>query len=190
VAAALGALLGFFGSYGIWWLERQRQRRIARMQIVINLRRWMMRTMSLILDTQTWVDSDGHGGSTYSKLPNFRFEKSLEQVALMEHRTAMQVFKLIHKKDNANDEFGAAIEYEDSDVALDIIRGRSAQVWLRALGIYDRVSARIGWSDRAFSNENKAMMQNEIDRFQKLEQARAKSNRELMAQIQAKFPER
>lgn len=175
-SAIVGALFGCFGSYWIWWMERRRQRHIARMQVVINLRRWLQRTLYRMSDVVTWVGSDGAGGALHTKLPNFRFEKSLEQVALLEHQMAAEIFELIHEKDNVNTAVEAEIEYGDDDDAVDLWRGRCGQVWLNAFEIYDLVSAQIGWSERAFSDENKTMMQEEIDRLKNLEQERAKLN--------------
>jgi hypothetical protein len=181
LSAVIGAVHGCFGSYWIWWLERRRQRRIARMQVVINLRRWLQRTLYRMSDVQTWVGSDGAGGTLHTTLPSFRFEKSLEQVALLEHQMAAEIFELIHEKDNANTAVEAENEYGDDEDAVDLWRGRCGQVWLEALGIYDRVSDQIDWSERAFSDETKTMMQEEVDRYQKLEQERVKSNAELFS---------
>jgi hypothetical protein len=151
------------------------------MQVVINLRRWLQRTLYRMSDVQTWVGSDGAGGAPHATLPNFRFEKSLEQVALLEHQMAEEIFELIHEKDNANTAVEAENEYGDDEDAVDLWRGRCGQVWLEALGIYDRVSDQIDWSERAFSDETKTMMQEEVDRYQKLEQERVKSNAELFS---------
>jgi hypothetical protein len=183
-SAIVGALFGFFGSYWIWWLERRRQRRIAKMQIVINLRRWLQRTLYRMNDVQTWVGSHRAGGTVHTTLQNFRFEKSLEQVALLERQMAEEIFALIHKKDNANSAVEAEIEdcyNDDDDDPIDLWRGRCGQVWLETFGIYDRMSAQIKWSERAFSDENKKMMQEEIDRYQKLELERIKSNVDLFS---------
>lgn len=175
-SAVVGALFGCFGSYWIWWLERRRQRQIARMQIVINLRRWLQLMLYQISDINTWVDSDGSGGSIPQNILDFRFEESLEQVALLEHRMAMRIFKMIHKKDSANTEVDVEKEYGDDDDALDIMRNRIAQIWLRALAIYEQISEKVGWSEKTFSEKEKTIMQEEIDRYQKLEQERAKLN--------------
>jgi hypothetical protein len=182
-SAALGAMLGFFGSFSIWWLERLRQRRIARMQVAINLRRWLQRALYRMSDVQTWVESGGTGGTLHTTLQNFRFERSLEQVALLDHRTAARLFKLIRKKDGANSEIEAEIEYGDDDVAVDLWRGRCARVWLRALELYEHISARIGWRERAFSDENKAMMQEEVDRLAEFERERARSQANLLKEL-------
>jgi hypothetical protein len=176
ISAAFGAVLGFFGSLGVWWIDRLRQRRMARMQVVINLRRWMEESLSQINDILTYEGSGGAGGTIHSKVPNFRFENSLEVIALLEKSMAKKIFELIHEKDNANAEVESDIEYQDEDVALNTFRGRSAQVWLAALEIYDEISARIRWSERAFSDENKATMQEEDARLQKLERDRAEFN--------------
>jgi len=185
LCAVLGALLGVFCSY---WLERRRQRQIARAQIVIHLRRWLKRTLSQMYDIQTWVGSDGAGGALYSKLPNFRFEKSLDQVALLEYPMAMKLFKLAHKKDDANAEAKNAIEYEDDDVAVDVFRYRSAQVWLRAMRLYNRMSDQLGWLDRPFTDRQKTMMEEEVERFQKLQLKRAKSQRKILTIIAGAAP--
>jgi hypothetical protein len=177
ISAAFGAALGVFLSY---WLERHRQRQVARAQIAIHLRRWMEGVLSQIYDIQTWVGSNGLGGNLYSKLPKFGFEKSLDQVALLEYAMAMRVFKLILKKDDANTEALAAKEYEDDEVAVDMYRNRAAQLWFRALRIYDRIATQLKWSDRAFSDEKRTMVQEEIDRFQKLANKRAKDQREFL----------
>jgi hypothetical protein len=171
LSAALGAILGFFGSIGIWLLERRRQRSIARMQVVINLRRWLQRTLYRMSDVQTYLDSRGAGGAMHTTLQNFRFEKSLDQVAMLEHRVAVKIFELIHDKDNTNTSVEFEHEYGDDDFAIDKWRGHSAQVWLKVLEIYDQVSTQIGWSERAFSDENKKMMKDEVDRFHKIESA-------------------
>jgi hypothetical protein len=181
VGTILGTILGFCGSYLIVWLQRRQQRHIARMQIATNLRHWMKRIVWQMYEIRNWVSSDGQGGATYSELPKFRFEKSLEQVALLEHETAIKIFKLIHEKDNANAEVEATREYQDEDEALDIFRGRSAKLWLAALAIYDGVSRLVGWSEQAFRDEEKAMMRCEVERLQKLEKAQAEFNKNFLA---------
>jgi hypothetical protein len=173
LSAILGAGLAFFGSFWIWHLERLRQRRIAKMQIAINVRHWMTRTLYQMRDLQTFVGSEGAGGNLSLQLPDFRFERSLEQVALVEDQMAVKIFKLIREKDNSNAEVESAIEYADQEDAIDKFRGLSGRVWVRALGIYDAVSEQVGWSDRAFSDEDKAMMQSEVDSYEQREQARA-----------------
>jgi hypothetical protein len=99
---------------------------------------------------------------------------------------AMRVFKLIHKKDDANAEAKYASEDEDSDVALDMIRNRTALLWLRALRIYNEASDQLGWSDRPFSDENKAMMEGEVERFRELERKRAKSQAGFLKELDGK----
>jgi hypothetical protein len=161
-SAFVGAILGAFGSYGIWWLERLRQRRVARMQIAISLRRWLKQTLLQLSETRTHVDSDGAGGTLHSGLQSFHFEDLLDQVSLLEGPMTLKVFKLIHKKDAANDEVEAEHQYGDDDVATDIFRAKLARIWLRAIGIYETMAEQIGWSDRPFSDETKSTMQNEI----------------------------
>jgi hypothetical protein len=178
-SAIIGAILGCFGSYWIWWLERRRQRHIARMQIVINLRRWMTHTRNQMYDIQEWVESDGMGGSALCVLSRFRFEKSLETVALIEYKMAIRIFKMIHKKDEANAEVSGISDHVGGEEALDMFRRRLAQIWLIALGIFDQISVQVGWSERAFSDKDKAMMKEEIDRFEKIEQEEVKANAEL-----------
>ena len=175
VIAFSSAALGFFGSYCIWLLEWRRRRQIARMQIVINLRHWMQRVLYQISDIQTHDNSGGAGGDIHSRLPNFRFEKSLEVIGLAGYKMATNIFNLIREKDNANAEVEAEIEYADADQALDTFRGRSARVWLTALGLYNRVSDQVRWAQE-FSDKDKAMMQGEANDFHKREQKRAGDN--------------
>jgi hypothetical protein len=180
LSAAFGATLGFFGSYIILWLERRRQRRVARMRIAINLRRWINNILAQMWDVKTWDSSDGHAGNTYSDIPDFLFEESLEQVASVDYRTAMKIFKLIHKKDDANEEIRGDMEFGDDEDPINTWRGRSAQIWLKALRVYDRIAKQIGWSEHIISDENRKMMQEEIDDFNKRKKDRAKSQGELL----------
>jgi hypothetical protein len=162
--ALIGAVLGFFGSFSIWHFEHLRQRRIAKMQIAINVRHWMTRTLYLLQDAET--GEDGVGGFFSWQLPDFRFEQSLEQVASVEDQMAVKIFKLIRKKDDANAEVESILEHADEHAALKTLRGRTAQTWLRALEIYDAVSEQVGWSDPAFSNAHKEMMRAEAARLE------------------------
>jgi hypothetical protein len=109
--ALIGAVLGFFGSFSIWHFEHLRQRRIAKMQIAINVRHWMTRTLYLLQDAET--GEDGVGGFFSWQLPDFRFEQSLEQVASVEDQMAVKIFKLIRKKDDANAEVESILEHAD-----------------------------------------------------------------------------
>jgi hypothetical protein len=69
---------------------------------------------------------------------------------------AVRIFKLIRKKDDANAEVESIAEHVDHDVALETFRGRSAQIWLRALLIYDAAAEQVGWSDAAFSDADRS----------------------------------
>jgi hypothetical protein len=51
--------------------------------------------------------------------------------------------------------------------AFDLWRGRCAQIWLRALVLYETFSNQLGWSEAVVSPERKAMMQKEFDDFLK-----------------------
>ena len=182
LGTVVGAVLGFCGSYLILWLQRRRQRKIAKMQIANNLRHWMNCTAWQIYEIRNWDASGGQGGTTYSELPDFRFEKSLEPVALLERETAAKIFKLIHEKDDANTAVAGISAYHDEGEALDVFRGRSAKLWLEALTIYDTVSQSVGWLEQAFSDKEKAVMRCEVDRLQKLEQTQAAFNHSLFAE--------
>jgi hypothetical protein len=171
----LGAALGFFGSFWIWRLERLRQRRIAKMQIAINIRHWMTVTFYQFQELQTYLGSDGSGGSISTTLPDFRFEQSLEQVASVEDTMAVRIFKLIRKKDDANAEVDTIARYMDDDLAVETFQGRYAQIWLRALEIYDAVTEHVGWLDPAFSDDQKKRMRAEAQQFEVNEQTRGNS---------------
>lgn len=181
LGTVVGAVLGFCASYLILLLQRRRQRQIAKMQIANNLRHWMNRVTWQIYEIRNWDASDGHGGAKYSELPDFRFEKSLEQVALLERETATEIFKLIHEKDDANTAVAGICAYHDEEEALDVFRGRAAKLWLEALAIYDTVSQSVGWLEQAFSDKEKAVMRCEVDRLQKREQSQVAFNQSLLA---------
>jgi hypothetical protein len=183
VSAALGAVLGFFGSLGLWWLDSRRQQQIVRMRVALNLRRWINEVLSQMYDVQNYDSSGGHAGTQHGTIPDFLFEESLEHVATVDYRTANKIFGLIHKKDDAKAEIKNEIEFGDDDDAFNMWRGRSALLWLDAVKIYDRISVKIGWSEQIVSEKNRAMMQGEIDDFQKRKQEQAKSQSDLWNEI-------
>lgn len=179
----VGAVLGFGLNRLNLLLERSERRKIAKMQIVTNLRHWMKRVEGRLYDVRNWVASGGHGGAEHTKMPDFRFESSLEQVALLQGKTAKEIFDLIYKKDAANAEIKDSTEHDGDDDVLNAFRGRSAQIWLRALDIHDRLSQDVGWLEEFFSNEDKTMMLDEVERHRKLEEKRALYDRNLFSDI-------
>jgi hypothetical protein len=146
------------------------------MRIALNLRHWINSVLSQMHDVHNWESSDRHAGAAHFEIPDFLFETSLEQVASVDYRTAMEIFGVIHRKDDATDEISHFIEFGDDDEPIDTWRGRTSQVWLQAIQIYDHISRQIGWSEHAVSDQDRAMMQGEVDDFQKRTQDRAKAH--------------
>jgi hypothetical protein len=180
LGAVLGALLGFFGSLWIWRADHHRQRQIARKRIATNLRRWIRTVLNQIYDIRNFDSSDGHAGREHAQIPSFLFEESLEQVASVDYRTADKLFGLIHEKDDANDEIDAEIEFGFHDEPVETWRGRSAQLWLKAMCIYDDIATQVGWSDPIASGPAKTLMQEEVRDFDERKRARAESQAELL----------
>lgn len=179
----IGVIIGICASFGIVWWQNRRQRKFAAMQVVTNLRHWMTRTLQRHDDTVLWVDSDGRGGTAYSKIPDFRFEGSLEQVSLLDRKTAKNIFNLIHEKDDANAGIEATFEFEDAEEARDVFRGRSAKLFLDAWTIYTDVSRRVGWLEEVFPEIVKERMQSEVARLKEIEKSRAESSAEIFAGV-------
>jgi hypothetical protein len=178
--AAFGAAIGFLGSFWLWWLDRRQQRHIARMLVATDLRHWIDRTVTQMYEMQNYGSSDGNMGTLYSQLSEFPFEESLERVAKADHVTAIKIFKLIRQKNDANNEISFENEISGGEEAFDLWRGHCAQVWLRALVLYERFAEQLGWSERIASEKNKAMMQKEFDDFQKSKHHNEKAQREIL----------
>jgi hypothetical protein len=178
--AAFGAAVGFLGSFWLWWLDRRQQRHIARMLVATDLRYWIDRTLKQMNDMQNYGSSEGNIGVLYSELSEFPFEKSLERVANADHITAMKIFKLIRQKNNANDEIAFEDDVVGGEEAAELWRGRCAQVWLRALALYERFSKQLEWSERIVTDKNKKIMQEEFDSFQKQKRDSAKTQADLL----------
>ena len=138
------------------------------MQVVSNLRRWMREMAWRFDQTKLSVDSDGHGGSPYTEIPDFHFETSLEQISILTHTTATKLFNLIHAKDAANIEVKWRIEFAVSDIdgdeVIDFFRDRSATLYLDAAALYNRMSQQVGWSTEPYFDRYKVMMKEEIRR--------------------------
>jgi len=183
VGVVLGAILAFAVNCLTQWLQRLRDRQIARMEVATNLRHWMKRVLWRVQNTRNWVGSDGQGGTLHTEIPDFRFEGALEQVSLLDRPTATKIFELIHKKDDANTEIEATAEYQDYDDAIDVFLGRSGTLFLDAWAIYDDVSARIAWRRQVFSEENREMMRSEINRLLETERQRAAANQTLFEDV-------
>jgi hypothetical protein len=166
LSAAFGAAVGFLGSYWLWWLDRRRRRDISRMVVATNLRHWIERSLSQMYDMKNWESSDGNMGANYGTISEFPFENSLEQVASADHRMALKIFRLIRQKNDANEEILHESDVVGGEEAHEMWRGRCAQVWLRALKLYEEISKQIGWSERIVTDKNRAMMQQEFDNFQ------------------------
>jgi hypothetical protein len=177
----LGAIFGLCGNFIVERWRSLKQRKISRMQVATNLRHWMNRAVGRVYETITWVESDGAGGGKYKEVPNFRFENSLEQVSLLDGKTARRVFTLIHAKDEVNDEIEGECEYGDDDHAVDLFRGRTAKLILDALGIYDDIATKIHWSQKVLSDSNVKKMKSEVERLDQIEKRQAEFRAELFS---------
>jgi len=148
---ALGAILTFCTTNFNQWWQIRKQRRIATMQVVSNLRRWMREMAWRFDQTKLSVDSGGHAGSPHTEIPDFHFETSLEQISILRHTTATKLFNLIHEKDNANIEVKWRIEFGvsdfEADEVLDFFRGQSAALYLDAQRNYT-IICRNKWAGR------------------------------------------
>lgn len=181
--AAFGAAIGFLGSFWLWWLDRRQQRHIARMLVATDLRRWIDRTLTQMYEMQNYDSTEGNMGTLYGQLSDFPFESSLERVALADHTTAMQIFKLIRQKNNANEEINFESDVQGGQEAFDMWRGRCAQVWLRALVLYERFSGKLGWSEQIVTKETKEMMKKEFNEFQEAKREDEKAQRALLKDL-------
>jgi hypothetical protein len=184
--AAFGAAIGFFGSFWLWWLDRRQQRHIARMLVATDLRLWIDRTLTQMYDMQNYESSDGNVGTRYIRLSDFPFEESLERVAKADHATALKIFKLIRQKNGANDEIFHENDVEGGEEAFDLWRVRCAQLWLKALKLYDRLSKQLEWSEKIASDQNRKMMKGEIDDINERKRKLEKSQAEILKELDVK----
>src|SRR6266498_4016019 len=182
----VGAILGFGANLFIQWRQHSRQRQIARMQIASNLRHWMSAAASAVGDTAKWLGSDGLGGREHIRLPKFRFEQSLDQVSLLDRQIALDIFNLIHAKDDANDEINLADQYDGHDDALHLFCGRSAELYLLTMPIYKKLARQVGWREATPSEDEREMMESHRDSLRQRAKAWASASVEIFAEDGAK----
>lgn len=148
--------------------EAQQGRQGAKMLISTGIRHWLTSAADHLYETKHWINSEGHGGTVHNSIPDFRFERSLEQVTLLEHKTATAIFNVVHKKDGANGAIKFVAEFQDKDDMLDEFRRLSAELYIEAREIHREMAKQLGWLEReAGSDEMLATMHEEIDRAQK-----------------------
>ena len=165
----LGAVLTFCITFFNQWRQSRKQRRIAMMQVVSNLRCWMREMTWRIDQTKLTVDSEGHDGTAYSDLPRFRFETSLEQISFLKPATAIRLLEMIHEKDTININFkGSMWTAQDDHDGLDLIHGQTAKLFLDAVALCNSMSRQIGWPDDVFFDRYKVMMKCELERLGKI----------------------
>lgn len=179
-SAAFGAVLGALATGGFWWFDRIGQQKIARMTLATDLRYWIGRTLSQMYDMQNWDSTEGNIGAYYNVISDFRFEKSLDRVASVDYPTAMKVLRLVRQKDDANDKIAFEADVGDVEDGMIFWRGCSAEVWLNALRTYHALASRLGWSEKIVSDENKKMMQGEVDEFREREKERKEASAEVL----------
>lgn len=177
----IGAVIGFLGSLFLWWRDRSQQQHIARMVVATDLRLWIDRTLAQMYEMRNYESTEGNIGTLYSNLSKLPFEESLERVAKVDPITAMKIFKLIRKKNNANDEINFENDVVGGEEAVELWRYRCAQVWLRALVLYESLSKKLGWSEQIVADVNKVMMKKEVDDFLERKRKQAKLNAKLLS---------
>jgi hypothetical protein len=161
LSAFFGAVLGFFGSVSLWWVDRRRQRVVARMIVATDLRQWVDRASAEMADMRNWGNSDGAIGATHGQLPEFPFEKSLERVGTVDYGLALKIFELIRQKDSANVEISFERDIGDGEDAHLMWRAHCALVWFETLTLYEEFAARLKWSERIVSDATREMMREE-----------------------------
>jgi hypothetical protein len=164
------------------WHHRTQQRRIVTMQIASNLRRWMHAMAWNFDQTKLSVDSDGHDGTLLAEIPDFAFETSLEQIAILRNPIAVTLFDLIHAKDKANTRIKWCGELLDVEDIIGEFRSQSATLFLDVGALYRCLSRQVGWSpDADFDHQYTVMMKSEVERFAKIKTDRAASNQAFFA---------
>ncbi len=179
----LGALIVSTVNYLTHLRQRRQQRQMARMRVATDLRHWMNGVVERLSQARIWMESGGHDGTAHCGSPSFRFERSLEQVSLLDHETATKVFSLLHEKNGANADIKGATAYLDEDEILDEFRGSSARLCLDVLQIYNRIAERLKWSGKALSDSIVAMLKDKVDRLRKLHKDRAENNKRFFGDL-------
>jgi hypothetical protein len=153
LGTVLGAILSFCITSYNQWQQSRKQRRIATMQVVSNLRCWM-REMAWRIDQENlWVSSNGMDGTTYNDLPKFPFETSPEPISFLKPATAIRLLGLIHEKDAINIHVQWSLWAEE-----DIDDGQHAKLFLNVAALCKRMSLQVGWPDEVYFDRYKAMM--------------------------------
>jgi len=187
----VGAILSFCITGYYQWQKNRTERKIARMQVASNLRRWMREMAWRFEQTKLVDDSDSHAGTLHTEIPDFHFETSLAHVSALETKTAIKLLNLIHTKDTANIEVKWSAELaDDNDETINLFRGRAANFFLTTAKMYKDISQQIGWSEDMAIDHYDAMimmMRREVERVEKIEADRAAfnalSNRDLFGDV-------
>lgn len=183
LGTVVGALLTFAVAYTNEWRRDSKQVRVAQMSLANDLRHWLSAVLDTVYDVRNHESTDGCGGSLHTELPALAFEADLTNVAVLDTSTSKELFELIHAKASANGEISSTLQFVDDDDAIDVFRGRSAELFLTTLALYKDMCKRVGWSDDAFSARAETMMREEIGRYEKLMIERTESNKEMCAEM-------
>ena len=183
LGTTLGALIVSTVNYLIHLRQRRQQRQMARMRVATDLRHWMNGVVERLTQTRILIESGGHDGTAHYGIPSFRFERSLEQVSLLDHETATRVFSLLHERNGLNADIKGAWAYLDEDDILDRVRGLSAQLCLDVLQIYDRIAKRLKWSGKVFLDSTVAMLKDEVSRLRELHNDQAECNKQFFEDL-------
>lgn len=166
MGAIAGSIVTHLGQRHLSKARRIEEQKLAAMQVASSLRQWMSLGEWMVSEMDAWQGSDGAGGKAHFEIPEFPFEKSLDHVSRLDHKTAIAVLELIHNKNEARS--------ADEDEVVDITRGRLAQTYLEAEPLYKDLAKKVGWKKSVSANQV-VRMRNEVERLERIERDRAES---------------
>jgi len=88
----------------------------------------------------------------------------MDRVSELKPEDAFAFFELIHGRDALHDVVAFVADMASPDDALDLIRGRAAEMYLDAMPIHARLTKQVGWKTDAFPPRQVAMMREEVQR--------------------------
>src|SRR5262245_40119807 len=115
IGTMIGAVLSFLSAFYLHRVQTKRQLRIARMCVTNDLRHWLSSVDRTMDEVKNFEMSDGNVGSLHEELPDFRFEATLDQVALLDSKTASKLFDVIADKNDTNIEVGLTTEMDPGE---------------------------------------------------------------------------
>ena len=141
------------------------------MRVAITLRRWLNRAVGQLYETRTAIDSDGHGGSVHREIADFGFAEDI--VPLLDAKTAIAVFDLIHQRDASDSNIRDTWEFQGDEEATDEFMGSAAHICIAGLTIFRKLARRLRWNDPGLPPRIEAMLKEEAEHYEQLKQRRA-----------------